>query len=516
MADERVVIIGAGIGGLAAAALLAARGLAVTMLERRDAPGGKLRTVDCGGVAVDAGPTVLTARPVFEALFDDLGENLADHLTLEPCERLARHAWADGGRLDLWADHDRSRDAIATFAGTEDARGFDAFSAEAARIWRGLESRFITMPRPNPVSLSLRYGLSGLADLWAINPFRTLDQALRQHFRDPRLRQLFGRYATYCGSSPYRCPATLALIVHLEASGVWRVAGGLHKLADALADIATKRGATLLYAQDVSCVLADGGRVSGVALANGERLAADAVIANCDVAALADDRFGRSAARGVAPVRPADRSLSALTWMIHGDTEGFDLDHHNVFFSSDYPREFDQVFRQHRLPAAPTVYVCAQDRGSAPVTGPERLQLIVNAPPTGDTAPPSPEEIEQCRQATFSLLAACGLTVSPHAIARAGPAEFAQMFPSTGGALYGRASHGWQASFRRQASRTGLAGLYCAGGSTHPGAGVPMATLSGRLAADALIADRASMRRSRPAAMPGGMSTPKATAGRMG
>jgi 1-hydroxycarotenoid 3,4-desaturase len=383
-------------------------------------------------------------------------------------------------------------------------------------MWRALEERFIAAPRPGPIGLSLRFGLGELAELWSIKPFGTLAGLAARHFADARLQQLFGRYATYCGSSPYRAPATLALIAHLEARGVWRVDGGLSKLAEAVAALAARHGAVFRYGADAEAVETAHGRASGVRLASGEMLPADAVIANCDAAALADDRLGRAAARGVAPVARADRSLSALTWMIHGETQGFALDHHNVFFSSDYRREFDQIFRQRRLPAAPTVYVCAQDRGDAGrPPGPERLQLIVNAPPDGDTKPPTPEEIEQCRLATFSLMASCGLTVAPRSCVMAGPAEFAAMFPSTGGALYGRASHGWQASFRRQASRTGLAGLYCAGGSTHPGAGVPMATLSGRLAADALIADLASMRRSHRTAMPGGMSTPKATADAM-
>jgi 1-hydroxycarotenoid 3,4-desaturase len=181
---------------------------------------------------------------------------------------------------------------------------------------------------------------------------------------------------------------------------------------------------------------------------------------------------------------------------MHARTAGFPLLRHNVFFGADYASEFQALFRAGRLPTAPTIYVCAQDRGDAPLdTGaPERLLVLVNAPPNGDSQPPTPEEIAACETATFTHLRQCGLEVErrPQAEVQTTPAAFHQAFPGTGGALYGQAVHGWQATFRRPAARTGLKGFYLAGGSTHPGAGVPMAAMSGRLAASCLLADLGS------------------------
>jgi 1-hydroxycarotenoid 3,4-desaturase len=183
-----------------------------------------------------------------------------------------------------------------------------------------------------------------------------------------------------------------------------------------------------------------------------------------------------------------------------------------VFFSPDYRAEFDSIERGE-LAANPTAYVCALDRpGDAPADG-ERLQVIVNAPANGDTHLYGPKEISACGTAMLERLRGCGLTLEPMAEPLVTtPADFAARFPSTGGALYGRASHGWAASFLRQSARTRIPGLYCAGGSTHPGAGVPMAALSGRLAAATVLKDWASRRRFLPAAMPGGMSMRSPTA----
>ena len=504
-------------GGLTAAVLLAARGLPVTVVERMAQPGGKLRTVDVGGVAIDAGPTVFTHRPVFERIFADAGTGLDDHLTLVKSDRLARHAWADGSSLDLWADHARSRDAVAQFAGPAEAEGWTRFQAEAARIFAALETRFMESPAMGPIGLALKYAPFYLHEMFAINPFTTLWKALGTHFRDPRLRQLYGRYATYTGADPFQATATLMLIAHLEARGVWLVEGGMHEVARQMALLAQRLGAKFHYNAHVAEIMVRGGRAAGVKLASGEEIPAGDVLSNSDISAIADGRFGPAARPAVTGVKPHERSLSGLVTMMTAETSGFEMDRHNVFFSTDYAAEFRQIFGERRLPVEPSIYICAQDRGiTPPPPGLERLQLIVNAPPTGDGTPPTPEEMAQCQTATLAVLARCGLHLKPHAMHQVGPAMFEELFPSSGGALYGRASHGWQASFRRPGSKTKLPGLWVASGSAHPGAGVPMAALSGRLASAAILTARASIRTFMPMATAGGMSTPKATADSMG
>ena len=522
MKPLHVVVVGAGIGGLSTALELAAEGVEVTVLERAAQPGGKVRQVAPGGAPMDAGPTVFTMRWVFEALFDRIGACLADHLDLRPLSILARHAWSDRERLDLYADPERSADAIGDFAGGAARRGYLAFCTRARGIYETLETPFLRGSRPNPLSLTTRIGARGWSGLAHISPFQTLWQALGEYFPDPRLRQLFGRYSTYCGSSPFEAPATLMLVAHVEQQGVWSVRGGMHRVASVLTALALERGVRLRCDAEAAEILVRAGRACGVRLRSGETLAADAVVFNGDAAALAAGLGGPAAVPAVPPADPRRRSLSALTWNLSVRTAGFPLARHSVFFSADYRAEFDAIFGRGRLPAEPTVYVCAQDRIDADddgvAAGTERLLLIVNAPPRGDAASPAftNEELEQCQARTFERMARCGLRLESQTMAcqMTTPTDFERLFPATGGALYGAASHGWAASFSRPGARSRLPGLYLAGGSVHPGPGVPMAALSGHQAALSVMADRPatsglrSTQRSRRTDTSGGTSMP--------
>ncbi len=513
MQREKVIVIGAGVGGLTSAALLAARGLDVTVIEAASAPGGKMRQVDSGGALIDGGPTVFTMRDVFDEIFESCGASLDDHITLTPSTTLARHAWGDD-RLDLFADRAASEAAIGSFAGADAARGYQRFCAEAEQIFTSLRQPFLRSQRAGPMRLAWEMGKANPADLLTTRPFQTLWGALGEYFPDPRLRQLFGRYSTYCGSSPFKCPATLMLIAHVEARGVWLIDGGMHALARALETIGKANGAQYRYGEPVREILVEQGRASGVVLASGERLSASTIVCNADPAAIADGRFGAAVSGAVPGMVPAARSLGAMVWTAHATTSGFPLAHHNVFFSTDYEAEFVDLAAGH-LPGAPTVYICAQDRddhGAAPL-GRERLQILVNAPANGDGPGFTEAEIDQCQSRMLQITERAGLSLElpTSATVLSTPATFERLFPSTGGALYGLASHGWAASFRRQGARTAIPGIYCAGGSTHPGAGVPMAALSGGLAVDILLKDLASTSRSTRRAMRGGTSTPAAT-----
>jgi 1-hydroxycarotenoid 3,4-desaturase len=503
------VVIGAGIGGLAAALSLTTRGCDVTVIEKEAAPGGKMRQTRVNGAMIDAGPTVLTMRWIFDELFAEAGTSLDAHVSLRSAEILGRHAWNDGEHLDLFADLDRSVAAIAKFAGPREAEGYRAFCARAQRMFETLDEPFIRTQRPRLDQLIASYGLFGLGKLKQISPFNILWAALAEHFRDPRLRQLFGRYATYCGSSPFLAPATLMLVAHVERVGVWYVEGGMHALATSVAALAATKGALFRYQTKVERIETSGGAISGVLLETGEQLAADAVVLNADVAALTSGLFSHGFAQSAPAIPRSARSLSAVTFAMHARTNGFPLVRHNVFFSSDYAAEFDAILDADRTPDNPTVYICAQDRGDDDRQRgtPERLLCLVNAPPSGDIRPFTSEEIARCESRMRAVVARCGLTIDAIETETTHPGNFETLFPGTGGALYGPASHGWQASFNRAGSRSKVPGLYLAGGSVHPGPGVPMATMSGRLAAAALMADRNSISRSRRTVMPGGIST---------
>lgn len=486
----RVAVIGAGVGGLSAAIHLATAGAEVTVFESAEAVGGKMRTVRVGDADIDAGPTVLTMPWVFDELFDG---RLAEYVPTKKLETIARHYWG-GATLELFADRQRSADAIADFAGTRERDGYLRFCAYAERIFVESRESFLESHRPTMASLIRESGLSALTRTKAIDPFRTMAKALRDFFVDPRLLQLFGRYATYAGSSPFEAPATLCSIAHVESEGVMRVRGGMHALARGIAKRAAELGVVVHTGRRVERVLARNGRVHGI-VAAGDEHSADVVVMNGEASALADGLLGTDVRK--AGMTPRERSLSAVTFCTDESVPG--LTHHNVFFSEDSAREFEIL--KKRVPDDPTVYVCAQDRG---------LLVLVNAP-----AGLQERDTEGWRKAVLRRLAMSGMTVTLERSVMTAPADFARLFPGSAGALYGAASHGWKAFFDRPAARTTCRGLYLAGGSVHPGAGVPMVAISGRLAAQAAIADFGSTSMSMRMATRGGTSTQRVTMARM-
>ena len=516
MSDPHVIVVGGGIGGLASGLALSAAGVRVTLFERAETIGGKLHQRMVQGVGIDSGPTVFTMRWVFDGLFAQAGHRLEDELTLRPLQILARHAWDRSEILDLYADRHQSALAVARFAGAKEAAGFLEFCEQASAAYRALEKAAIRSQRPTLFSMHQDLGLRGFAALWGVGPFQNLWQSLSRYFKDPRLHQLFSRYATYCGSSPLQAPATLMLIADVEMQGVWAIEGGMTALAKTLEKLLKRHGAEVRTRADVAAILMRDGRACGVRLHDGETLTADAVVFNGDVAALRQGVVALSdpdaARKAFGPPRDdlRQRSLSALTLSIHARATGFPLTYHNLFFPRDYAPEFEAIFNRQQLPNTPTVYVCAQDRqddqafsGQA-----ERLLLLINAPASGDRHAFNTSETHACIDAATSLMNRCGLTLhnDPESTVITTPTSFHQRFPATGGALYGPATHGWMSVFSRHGASSPIPGLYLAGGSVHPGPGVPMAALSGRLAAATLMGHLGLIRQSGRVVISGGMS----------
>lgn len=464
---RRVCIVGAGMGGLAAAMLLAAKGLEVVVLERAEAPGGKTRAWPAANG--------ITLLPVFEALFAAAGVNLAEQITLTRQGLLARHHWSDGATLDIVDGRAANADAVGRFAGAAAARGYADFAARAARYFEALEAPFILAQKPGALALSAnaglarRLGLSALAPLW---------EGLREHFAEPRLCQVFGRAACYIGASPLLAPATLMMISHIEQLGVWQPRGGIGAVVAAMAGVARAQGASLRLGAEVADLRIEAGRARGVVLRGGEVVAADAVIGNADVAAIAAGRLGAAAAR-VVPVLPAGkRSFSAITWALPAAARPAQ----SLFLPDDPTAEFSELHFRARLPAQPSLQLATADEGAT---------AMVLAPSRADSRPLSPDAIAACGRAASALMARSGLTLNLEDTVPTTPDDFAQAYPGTGGALYGQAVHGWSASFGRPSATTKLPGFYLCGGGTHPGAGVAMAAISGRLAAERVLEQRA-------------------------
>jgi len=496
----RVVVVGAGLGGLAAAARLAALGHDVTVCEQAGVVGGKLGWFEHEGFGYDTGPSLLTWPDQLRRLFAATGAPLEEVLELRPVAA-TDHRFTDGSRLHL--DDDLGP-------------GWRRLLDRARRIWDVTEGPFLSSPLHGPRTLAaLAARRGGLRDVATIAPGTSLRALARQHLDDPRHVALVDRMATYTGSDPRLAPAALASVLHLELTGgSWYTPGGLRRVVEAVADRARERGARLLTGARVEEVLLEGGRVAGVRLADGRPLPADAVVANADAAALYGVRTPpgqrpllpaaaaartRGARAGLAATTP---SLSGVVLLLALRGRTPDLAHHTVLFpdlaGGGYDDEFDAVFgsgRRRGRPSAvpdPAVYVSAPDDPALrPHDDAEAWFVLVNAP---RHAPHDPRAGIDWRAGgladayadhVLAVMARRGLDVRERVLHREvrTPADLETATGSTGGSIYGSSSNGARAAFLRPANRSPVPGLLLVGGSSHPGGGIPLVLASAAITA---------------------------------
>ena len=486
-----VVVIGAGVGGLAAAIRLAGAGHEVTVVERLDTVGGKLAERTAAGFTWETGPSLLTLPAVFAELAASVGRDLDDLVDLVRLDPVCRYRFADGAIFDHRADLDDAAAAaeiLVPGAGAE----WHAFMAHAASIWDVAERTFFAGPMSSPVRLLRR--MRSPRDLLAIDPLRTLHRRAEASFTDPRLVQYVDRYATYSGSSPFAAPATLSCIAHIEqAHGAWYVRGGLGRLADALGRLAVDVGVRMRTGAEVESITRRSGRATGVRLTGGELVPADAVVADADAVHLYRDLLPHRRALRRAEVAPRSSSGFVLLLGVEGRTEG--LAHHNVSFSADYRAEFDALFGSPEPVRDPTVYVAASsvtDPAQAP-DGCENWFVLVNAPSLPADGADGADAYGGYGDHVLEVMAARGWDLSGRIVHRAEitPSDIADRYRTPGGAIYGTSSNGPLAAFLRPGNRGPIDRLYLCGGSSHPGGGLPLVAISGRIAADLCLADLA-------------------------
>jgi phytoene desaturase len=488
MMAQHAAVIGAGFGGLAAAIELAAAGVEVQVFEKHSSPGGKAAEVQSQGFRFDTGPSLLTMPFVVDALYTAAGRTR--DLEFIPVDPICRYIFDDGARFDAWSDEKRLLEEVRGLApGEEDAvRRFLDYSE---RIYHLTSDLFLFNRLDDLKNILRSRNLRTLLQLPRIDAFRSVHDAVSSFFRDHRLVQMFDRYATYNGSDPFKAPATLNIIPHVEyRMGGYYVRGGMHALVTALARLAEGLGVTLHYGADVQRILHDGRVVRGLRV-QGEDLPFSTVVSNADavytMSHLLDIPFTQSR---YAAIEPSCSGLVFL-WGVDGTHAG--LAHHNIFFSGNYREEFRQIFDEQRAPDDPTVYVSITSRadpGHAP-PGQENWFVLINMPALTDrnTTP----EIDTIRDAVLRRLATSGMDIRgkirlEHIIT---PADLETKYNAYRGSIYGISSNSRNAAFLRPRNRVRRPrGLYLCGGAAHPGGGVPLVILSGRHAAKCVLEDQ--------------------------
>ena len=470
---KKILVIGAGLGGLAAAIRLAHAGFAVEVWEKNGEPGGKLKELRGDGFTWGMGPSLLTMPHVLRELFHDVGERLEDHVALVRLDSACRYFWTDGTVLDeddaFW-----KRPEVADFL--RYARGIYELSGEAflhhppSEFWRAFGPR----------------NWGKLRHLGKVATTRTLAREIERRFHDSHLRQIFLRFATYNGSSPYRTPATFNIIPYVEAEfGAWYVRGGLPRLAEALAQLAGRLGVTFHY--DTTLWQWDG---SEALSQDGRRENFSAIVCNAD-ALTARTTFLAEAPSSQKKLLAPDLSTSGFILFLGVRGRDPRLAQHNIFFSGNYPREFSEIHEQKINPAEPTIYISLSSR-TDPEHAPEGCDnyfLLVNVP--ARATPWTPEETKDFRNVILQRLEKFGFSdLHDRIVSEAAftPTLFAQRDLAYRGSLYGWASHSLRTSLLRP-SMKGPRSVYFVGGTTHPGGGIPLVLLSGKMAAARLCRD---------------------------
>ena len=491
-----VGIIGGGLGGLAAAATLAARGHKVTLLEKNAWLGGKAAELAEEGFRFDMGPTILTMPRVLERVFAEAGREMSDYLDLRRLDPQWRCFYDDGTVLDLRDDPAEAARAIGRLS-PRDEQGFQRFMEVASRLsdvsdkfffWRSVEDLRDTM------NLKENMSLATLSDVMALRMHRTVAGQIKRDVRDPRVQQMLEHFIQYVGSSPLASPAVLCGIAQMQqGEGVWYPMGGTRAVPMALTRLGEELGVDYRTGVDVTSIEVEDGRATAV-VADGERLRFDKVVSNMDSVRTYRELIGGRAWKDFG-YRKAEAACSGIVLYLGLDRAYEHLAHHNFVFSRDPAEEFAAIYDRGEPAPDPTAYIAAPARtepGVAPEGG-EALYILVHTPHLRDGHDWSRMLPEERAKIVAKLGRAAGMEDLEERIVferTLTPQDIHDRYRVLDGAIYGLASHGRvNGAFKPGNRSRQVRDLYLAGGSAHPGPGMPMALMSGWIAADSLHRD---------------------------
>ena len=489
-----IIVIGAGMGGMACAARLASKGHSVQVLEHNETWGGKLGAVEHDGYKFDTGPSLLTLPAVYRDLFLKTGAALEDSIEIVDLETAFRYQFADGTILKIpGTGIGRCAEAIGDSLGGNSADQWRSFMRRAAQMWSVTRKPFLESELHGLKSLlALSWRLN---DIKTIAPTKTLRDMANHYLDDPRLITLVDRYATYTGSDPRQAPAALATVPYIEQMfGAYHVSGGLRELGRALFERATAIGVKFEFDCTVANIATEP-KVSGVTLADGRFISADIVVANADASNVYHHLLSSSAQQQTSSARKslakATPSLSGFVILQAMSGKTADFEHHNVFFPENYDDEFDSVFGIGKKPspvADPTIYICSPNDAKMTPAGNESWFMLINAPrhdPANGVDWSNSELTASYTNQIHSALSKRGIETSDRIIWQQSitPAELEQNTLAPGGAIYGTSSNGMRSAFLRPENVTKIPNLYLVGGSSHPGGGLPLVGMSAEIVA---------------------------------
>ncbi|MFC9544644.1 phytoene desaturase family protein [Streptomyces sp. NPDC056956] len=506
---DHVVVVGAGLSGLACALHLLGAGRRVTLVERDSGPGGRAGRLRLGGYAVDTGPTVLTMPHLADEAFAAVGDSLARRVELTALHPAYRAAFADGTSLDVHTDGEAMEAEVRRFAGPAEAAGYRRLRDWLERLYRAQMRRFIDTNFDSPLQL-LHPDLTRLA---ALGGFGRLDARIGRFLSDPRLRRVFSFQALYAGVAPARALAAYAVIAYMDTvAGVWFPRGGMHALPRAMADAAADAGAELRYSAEVRSLEQRAGRVRAVHLSTGERIDCDAVVLTCELST-AHGLLGR------APRRPVGLRQSPSAVVLHAGTDRTwpGLAHHTLSFGTAWERTFDELTRTGDLMSDPSLLITRPTAHDASLAPPGRHLHYVLAPcPNTDVGPSAAAWRDlgpRYRDSLVAELERRGLTGFAESVEEeqlVTPLDWTAQGHAAGSPFSVSHTFAQTGPFRPRNLVRGLDNVVLAGCGTTPGVGVPTVLISGKLAAARVTGGPPGARRRVPLGRPAAVSVPSA------